>query len=206
MKPIRKSILLLQIVILIFSCGSDSENETKEKIKGLYNSEISETTKITDPKLQEKYLVGKWDFEGNTNELDGLSIKIEGEIEFDNKKRYDGLFSMKLLLNGDDLVLVGCRGEGKWEWNGEMAGDIDYNFPGDCKCSYKSFKPNLFPERKLRKQFGLCKDGVFLISEQEEDNSEFSTGDIDFYKNKILIKYKDYSEGLDLEMVLIKKD
>lgn len=185
------------MILMIVSCDFQKTYEENEL--------------ITSKEDQEKYLIGKWEIIGNMKSEEGFYMNIEGEMEFRNPKRFEGIIGMTLKVSDNDkkLVTIACNGKGMWKWleNGES--DIDKASSNTCDCTYKSHDRRISDRDldKLRDDFSLCKNGELYFGggDKGDDDSSFSSTNIEFRKNKIDLEFKDFGDGESMKISVIRK-
>ncbi len=194
--PIIGSLLL----ILTFNCCKDI-NTSKKPDVSQEKEVIDEHTLLTTTQLQEKYLIGNWVIDGHSNEnpKSGLKFRVDGEITFMDNKSLDGIIGFKILEENKTLGLIACKVNATWLWTKDGSWDFNKDEPNSCDCTYESYDKSV-PENKL-KELSFCD---FFIGDENlfGESNEFTKTKSSFYRDKLIISYKDYSKSLDFEMTL----
>lgn len=176
-----------------------------------FQKTYGENELITSKEDQEYYLIGKWDIIGNMKSEDGIYMNIEGEMEFRDPKRFEGIIGITIKLSDNDkkIVTIACNGEGIWKWLENGGSDIDKASSNNCNCTYKSHHDRISDRDldRLKDEFSLCKNGEFYFGggDNEDDDSSFSSTNIEFRKNKIDLEFKDFGEGESMKISVIRK-
>ena len=134
-------LLLILITFSFYSCGNNSINNKKEKMKFA-------DKEITKPELITKNLVGNWTLSGKAISYDGVTSVIKGEFEFKESKIYKGKVSMKSPIDPVSMIIA-CQVNGKLKNDENMELILDYDYQGNCNCTFEILNKELLTESQL---------------------------------------------------------